>query len=90
MLRKNLKIYLQGSNTQSRANRDWHQISYEKKFQFHDDAMQNEKKILGHVYGKKNVFCGKFKDSRKNLFNVVTGHREYTRNSFASVLATKL
>ena len=89
MLRKNLKIYLQGSNTQSRANKDWHQISYEKKFQFHDDAMQN-KQILGHVYGKKDVFCGEFKNSRKNLFNEVTSHREYTRISFASVLATKL
>ena len=44
MLCKNVKIYLQGSNTQSRANEDWHQISYEKKFQFHDDVMQNEEK----------------------------------------------
>ena len=90
MLCKNLKIYLQGSNTQSRANKDWHQISYEKKFQFHDDAMQNQKKSLVTYMEKKDVFCGKFKNSRKNLFNEVTGHREYTRNSFASVLATKL
>ena len=90
MLCKNLKIYLQGSNTQSRANRDWHQISYEKKFQFHDDAMQNKKKSLFTYMEKKDVFCGKFKNSRKNLFNEVTGHREYTRNSFASVLARKL
>ena len=90
MLCKNLKIYLQGSNTQSRANRGWYQISYEKKFQFHDDAMQNKKKSLFTYMEKKDVFCGKFKNSRKNVFNGVTGHREYTRNLFASVLATKL
>ena len=33
---------------------------------------------------------GNLKTAEKNLFNGVTGHREYTRNSFASVLATKL
>ena len=88
MLCKNLKIYLQGSNTQSRANRDWHRTSYEKKFQFHDDAIQNEKKNAWSRIRK--IFCPKFKNSGKNLFNEVTGHREYTRNSFASVLVTKL
>ena len=65
MLCKNLKIYLQGSNTQSRANRGWHQISYEKKFQFHDDAMQNKKKSL-FTYMEKKVFSvGNLKAAEK-------------------------
>ena len=65
MLCKNLKIYLQGSNTQSRANRDWHQISYEKKFQFHDDAMQNKKNPWSRIW-KKNIFSvGNLKTAEK-------------------------
>lgn len=40
---------------------------------------------------KKKMFSvGNLKTAAKNLFHEVTGHREYTRNSFASVLATKL
>jgi len=68
MLCKNLKVYLQGSNAQSRSNKDWHQISYEKKFQFHDDAMQNEKKNSLVTYIEKKMFSvGNLKTAKKKL-----------------------